>query len=915
MAKPFPAYKGDNPYVFVCYAHDDSAMVYPDIEWLHDQGFNVWYDEGISPGTVWRNELADSIEGSNLFLYFVTPQSVDSINCQREVNFGVDHGIPVLAVHLEETDLSSGMDLTLSTIQAILKYELTNHDYRTKLLSGASEHIQRGIAGSMPTTRSTKSLRSVDVQDPPGPERYRIVDLVLDVDTQSVDRDGREIQLPKLSFDVLLTLARRAPAVVSTDDLMQEVWGDVVVNDETITQRIKLLRNALGETGKESHIATVRGRGYRLVGTVERLDTELGAVAASVKWRVPSVLVATLVIVIGATWWWNGRSETPPTAWNSIAVLPFVNMTDDEQTEYFSDGMSEALLNRLAQLPGLRVPSRTSSFYFKDKDLTLPEIARELDVATVLEGSVRRSQDRVRITVQLIDARADTHIWSGEFDRELTDVLAVQDEVAAAVVEALNLPSIVAQTAPIGGGATDRTVEAYDRFLQARRLSYDPTPRSLEQAIELLEEANALADYAPAQALLATTYLDLAWRGNFPRQQAIERARQALETALAIDDQSAEVHSAVAVFKGLTGDADGEETALRRAIALNPNYADAHLLLGFNLRGQRRTAEATQSYQTALSLDPFNPAVLDEISIDHMLNGNYSAAITQFQRRLLLQPDRSETYRQMALWARSYGHLDDALLWARKAVELDPEGPLNVNELIMANSALGEFEIATTWLDRAYEQAPHNHWVIVMKAYTAFNRGDFEGLRAFTDMQLEQVPPQGPEPLPQLARVRLSLAGLSANYFGDFERAAVLYERAIGPPHTQVLEPQFFVSALAQLSWAYHKLGRDEEAEETVERCLSIVGEQSGWLSKRLIYPDVIAGVHAVRGEHEEAIAVIARAIDDGWSGLPVLQNAPQFKVLHQYSGFRSLMNELDRRIAEMRTEAGLEGREAVADG
>ena len=156
MGKPFPTYKGDNPYVFVCYAHDDSAMVYPDIEWLHDQGFNVWYDEEVSPGTVWRNELADSIEGSNLFLYFVTPQSVDSIYCQREVNFGVDHGIPVLAVHLEETDLSSGMDLTLSTIQAILKYELTNQDYRTKLLSWAGEHIQRCIAGSMPTTRSTR---------------------------------------------------------------------------------------------------------------------------------------------------------------------------------------------------------------------------------------------------------------------------------------------------------------------------------------------------------------------------------------------------------------------------------------------------------------------------------------------------------------------------------------------------------------------------------------------------------------------------------------------------------------------------------------------------------------------------------------------------------------------------------------
>ena len=112
MEKPFPAYQGDDPHVFVCYAHADADLVYREIVWLRDQGFHIWYDEGISPGTTWRNELADSISNAKLFLFFVTPQSVDSINCQREVNFAVDHNIPVIAVHLEETDLASGMDLT-----------------------------------------------------------------------------------------------------------------------------------------------------------------------------------------------------------------------------------------------------------------------------------------------------------------------------------------------------------------------------------------------------------------------------------------------------------------------------------------------------------------------------------------------------------------------------------------------------------------------------------------------------------------------------------------------------------------------------------------------------------------------------------------------------------------------------------
>ena len=154
LEKPFPAYKGDEPYVFVCYAHADADVVYPEIAWLHDQGFNVWYDEGISPGTVWRDELADSISGAKLVLFFVSPQSVDSINCQREVSYGVDHDTPVLAVHLEQTDLSSGMDLTLSTVQAILKSEMPEQDYRIKLLLGVSERIPRGIAAAGPAPRA-----------------------------------------------------------------------------------------------------------------------------------------------------------------------------------------------------------------------------------------------------------------------------------------------------------------------------------------------------------------------------------------------------------------------------------------------------------------------------------------------------------------------------------------------------------------------------------------------------------------------------------------------------------------------------------------------------------------------------------------------------------------------------------------
>jgi serine/threonine-protein kinase len=148
MNKPFHAYSGDQPYIFVSYAHEDANAVFPEMKWLHDQGFNVWYDEGISPGTVWRTELADSIMAAGLFLFFVTPRSVVSSNCEKEVNFAIDHDIPVLTVHLEETDLPSGIELTLSSIQGILKHDLPDQDYREKLLAATGEHLHRGLGVS-----------------------------------------------------------------------------------------------------------------------------------------------------------------------------------------------------------------------------------------------------------------------------------------------------------------------------------------------------------------------------------------------------------------------------------------------------------------------------------------------------------------------------------------------------------------------------------------------------------------------------------------------------------------------------------------------------------------------------------------------------------------------------------------------
>ena len=144
MDRPFPAYKGDDPYIFVSYAHEDTVEVFPELKWLKDQGFNIWYDEGISPGSTWREELAGAIEACDLFMLFVTPSSATSDNCLKEVNYALDEGRGILAVHLKSTDLSKGLTSCLSDRQAILKHELTNQEYKEKVLSGVRDHVLQG---------------------------------------------------------------------------------------------------------------------------------------------------------------------------------------------------------------------------------------------------------------------------------------------------------------------------------------------------------------------------------------------------------------------------------------------------------------------------------------------------------------------------------------------------------------------------------------------------------------------------------------------------------------------------------------------------------------------------------------------------------------------------------------------------
>ncbi len=347
----------------------------------------------------------------------------------------------------------------------------------------------------------------------------------------------------------------------------------------------------------------------------------------------------------------------------SIAVLPFINMSADPEQEYFSDGISEELLNLLAQIPTLRVTARTSSFAFKGKDVPIPEIARQLNVAHVLEGSVRKSGDRVRITAQLIEARSDTHMWSESYDRTLDDIFAVQDEIAAAIGDALKV------RLALGGGESLSPVaisaastSAYDAYLRGRELVSNRD--DMKEAVRLLEHAVQLDDnFAPAHAQLA---IAISMLNGASLSEKIRRAVPHLDRALAIEPDLAEGHGGRALLAYEGRDWGGTIEHARRALATNPNYVDAmHWLYGaLQIVGKGEEAETVR--EKTLAVDPLAVPVLSGRALALADQGRLEEAhalADQILARSLHMGSRVNALISML----NEGKLAESLAWALKA--------------------------------------------------------------------------------------------------------------------------------------------------------------------------------------------------------------------------------------------------------
>ena len=312
------------------------------------------------------------------------------------------------------------------------------------------------------------------------------------------------------------------------------------------------------------------------------------------------------VILIGVIGWYTWDRPKPainPAGTPSIAVLPFVNMSGDPENEYFSDGISEELLNVLARNPALRVAARTSSFAFKDQQMEVPEIARALNVELVLEGSVRRQADQVRITAQLIDAESGFHLWSGTYDRNLKDIFATQDEITAAITSALELELAAPDRDPDKTRTTDPAI--YDTYLRARALFPIRRAAELRQAAAMLEEVIAAdPQFAEAYASLGLIYAVLPFYTQDSRTELHIKARDAAEHALALDPGLAEAYGALGDVAIHAQQYDLADALLRRAIEEGPSLPAGHYWLAENHLFVGELEDALREHQIARQLDP-----------------------------------------------------------------------------------------------------------------------------------------------------------------------------------------------------------------------------------------------------------------------------------------------------------------------
>ena len=474
----------------------------------------------------------------------------------------------------------------------------------------------------------------------------RFGDHVLDIERRELRRGAEPIALEPQVFDLLVYLVRNRDRVVSKDDLIDSVWGGRIVSDSALTSRLNAARKAVNDSGAEQRvIRTVQRRGVRFIGEVSEDSEPVAVIAAA-----------------------PAATEAPTAPRLSIVVLPFVNLSNDPEQQYFADGITGDLITDLSRIPDMLVISRYTAFTYRDKPVDIKQIGRELGVRYALEGEVQRSGTRVRVTAQLIDAETDTHLWAERFDGDAGDLFAWQDEITHRIAVALDLELVDAAAA-----RPSERPDARDYILRGRAVRLKPPSReNRAEAIALFEQALAL----DPQSVAAQSWL------------AIEL------TARVLDFMTGTA----------TADIARAEELAERALAASPRSSVAHFAKGQVLRAQDRFDEAIPEYETVIALNRNWAHAYSHLGWCKFVTGSIEALIPTQEQAIRLSPRDP----QIGLFyiRIGFGHLlqsrpDEAIVWCEKARNATPAHPLFRTFLASAYALKGDTERAAAELAEA----------------------------------------------------------------------------------------------------------------------------------------------------------------------------------------------------------------------
>jgi TolB-like protein len=489
---------------------------------------------------------------------------------------------------------------------------------------------------------------------------YRFEDFVLDGGRRELRRAGELVAVEPQVFDLLAFVIGARDRVVSRDDLLDAVWHGRIVSEATLSSRVNSARAAIGDSGAEQRlIRTLPRKGLRFVGTVQEIA------------EAPPPSAPDLA-----------SNDLDPRASDlegpSVAVLPFTNMSGDPQQDYFADGMAEEIITALSRCSGLFVIARNSSFIYKGRAVDIRQVGRELGVGYVLEGSVRRSGERLRITGQLIDAISGTHLWADRFEGDLSEIFELQDRISENVVSAIE-PTLQFAEISRRRHKVPGTLDAYDHLLRAYALEYEFTTQSMDAALDHLNQALALdPNYATAMAAAAYCHAQRHFQGWAPRDGAhrtegLRLAWHAVE--LAPNDAQVLWKAAFAIWNLAQEERSAALELFRRSLMINPNSATALTLAGWieTMRGNQGTGREMISRARRLNpRDPQGWLLPGVMAISAFVDGNYPDAVTWARKALVHNRRFAVALRVLAVALVELGQRDQAAEVVEELRKVEP---------------------------------------------------------------------------------------------------------------------------------------------------------------------------------------------------------------------------------------------------